>query len=81
MTIMTLPIAIEILRPYLSARVGTKGKEQMAPREYMAERRPRMAERGLLKTGLKFSNSVLIRSSPGVRTCKPGGDSLQTVHH
>jgi hypothetical protein len=46
-TIMMQPIVMGVLRPYLSLRKGTTGRETMEPIEYMALRRPKVSSEGL----------------------------------
>lgn len=48
--IMMLPKRIAHLRPIRSVTKGTKGSEQIEPREYRAERSPRIVDLGWLKT-------------------------------
>jgi len=48
--IIILPKKIAPLRPSPSLKIGTKGRDKIAPREYIADIRPRRVERGEWKT-------------------------------
>jgi len=45
-----LPERMAPLRPSPSLKTGTKGRDKIAPREYIADIRPRRVERGEWKT-------------------------------
>ena len=58
MIMITLPNAMANLRPHLSVTSGTIGREHIDPREYSAERRPRMVDLGWPKTDALLSKRV-----------------------
>jgi hypothetical protein len=54
MIMMTLPVVIPHLLPYLSAIMGASGVEQMLPRAMIALMRPSVAPRGLPKKSSQY---------------------------
>lgn len=75
---ITLPKTIARLRPRPSVMTGTRGREMMAPREYMEDMRPRRVERGEWKTAIPVStvrsyssHPVCSHSSQESTACKP----------
>lgn len=70
MTMSTLPKMIDMRRPRRSETGGTKGNAQIAPREYMAEMRPRIDPVGLLKTGRYIRNQLDAVVKGNLQSCQ-----------
>lgn len=54
-----LPKMIAQRRPKRSVTKGTNGSEQIDPKEYRAESKPRMVERGWLKTAVRSVSEII----------------------
>lgn len=77
--IKVLPNWTERLRPNVSAIYGTNGTAKIAPRAYIDEIRPRIAECGLWKTTMIISMLlVMVRK---IHTCFPRCNCLKPIQH